>query len=61
MDERFLYEVYKDTPKDRLLEFLKDHPRIEDLRHLSQHDLAVFVSEQWALSAEARAQRSKPR
>jgi hypothetical protein len=54
----FFYENYKNTSKERLLEFLKDHPTIEGLRHLSQQDLAVFVSEQWALSAEERAERS---
>ena len=55
----FFYENYKNTSKERLLEFLKDHPAIEGLRNLSQKDLAVFVSEQWALSAEEQAKRSK--
>jgi hypothetical protein len=55
----FFYENYKNTPKERLLEFLKDHPAIEYLRNLSQQDLALFVSEQWALSAEEQASRSK--
>jgi SEC-C motif len=55
----FFYGVYKDTEKEKLLEFLKDHPSIESLRKLSQQDLAVFVSEQWALSAEAKARESK--
>lgn len=47
----FFYDNYKNTPKEKLLEFLKDHPAVEKLRNLSQQDLAIFVSEQWALSA----------
>jgi hypothetical protein len=55
----FFYENYRDTSKEKLLEFLKDHPAIECLRNLSQKDLAVFVAEQWALGAEEQAKRSK--
>jgi hypothetical protein len=55
----FFYENYRDTSKEKLLEFLKDHPAIECQRNLSQKDLAVFVAEQWALGAEEQAKRSK--
>jgi hypothetical protein len=47
----FFYDVYKDTPKDKLLEFLKDHPLVDTVRDWSQKDLAIFVCEQWALGA----------
>jgi hypothetical protein len=50
----FFYENYKNTTKENLLEFLKDHPAIEMLRNLSQSDLAIFVCEQWALSADTK-------
>ena len=51
----FFYESYKHTPREKLLEFLKDHPKLASIRNWSQKDLAIFVCEQWALSAEARA------
>lgn len=54
----FFFENYRDTPKEKLLEFVKDHPATEDLRNLSQQDLALFISEQWALSAEEQTSRS---
>jgi hypothetical protein len=48
----FFYATYKDTPKETLLEFLKQHPLIERLRGLSQRELAIFVCAQWALAAD---------
>jgi hypothetical protein len=50
----FFYENYKNAPKEKLLEFLKGHPAIESLRNFSQSELAIFISEQWALSAESK-------
>jgi len=50
----FFYENYKDTPKETLLEFLKQHPLIDRLRTLSQRDLAIFICEQWALAADQK-------
>jgi hypothetical protein len=47
----FFYKVYKDTSKEKLLEFLKDHPLIDTVRDWSQKDLAIFVCEQRALGA----------
>ena len=47
-------ENYKNAPKEKLLEFLKGHPAIESLRNFSQSELAIFISEQWALSAESK-------
>jgi hypothetical protein len=56
---QFFYENYKNTPKEKLLEFLKNHPAVESLRNFSQSELAVFIAEQWALGAEQKANRSK--
>jgi hypothetical protein len=50
----FFYATYKDTPKETLLEFLKQHPLIEKLRGLSQRELAIFICEQWALAADQK-------
>jgi hypothetical protein len=50
----FFYETYKNSSKETLLEFLKDHPAIETLRGLSQKDLSIFVCEQWALGADKK-------
>ncbi|MGY4289039.1 hypothetical protein ACVWXO_008259 [Bradyrhizobium sp. LM2.7] len=50
----FFYGTYKDTPREKLLEFLKDHPAAKAVQSWSQKNLAIFVCEQWALSAEAR-------
>jgi hypothetical protein len=50
----FFYATYKDTPKETLLEFLKQHPLIEKLRGLSQSELAIFICEQWALAADQK-------
>jgi hypothetical protein len=52
----FFYENYKDTKKEKFLDFLKDHAAIETLRKFSQKDLAIFISEQWALGAEKKNQ-----
>jgi hypothetical protein len=47
----FLYETYKVTPKERLLEFMKDAPDLKELEQLSQKDLAEVVCERWAYNA----------
>lgn len=61
----FLYETYKRTPKERLLEFLAESPDIDDLRQLPQEDLAIAYCERIAHSmvsrgAEASAEEVKP-
>lgn len=48
----FFYSAYKDTPRETLLEWMKDHPFIYRARDLSQKDLAIWVCEQWALGAD---------
>jgi len=60
----FFYASYRDTPKEKLLEFLKDHPSFEQLVNLNQTDLAIFVCEQWALAADQNGstpENNKPR
>jgi len=47
----FFYESYKDTPRDKLLEWLSRAPDIERLRTLPQEDLAIIICERWAYSA----------
>jgi hypothetical protein len=47
----FFYDNYRNTPKERLLEFLKDHPNLEKFKEYTQKDLAILVSEQWAAGA----------
>lgn len=55
----FFYETYKDTPRDRLLEFLKDAPDLNELEQLPQKDLAEVACERWAYSAMYNDRREK--
>lgn len=41
----FFMDGYKDTPKERLLEFMAGHPDIEELRTLSKEDLTEIYAE----------------
>ncbi|MCS3450136.1 MULTISPECIES: SEC-C domain-containing protein [Bradyrhizobium] len=56
----FFYETYKDTPREKLLEFLKDHPGLDAFRDWSQKHLAIFICEQWALGAEGSTKTRRP-
>jgi hypothetical protein len=47
----FFYETYKNTPRDKLLEWMSDAPDIERLRTLPQEDLAIILCERWAYNA----------
>jgi hypothetical protein len=47
----FFYETYKNTPRDKLLEWMAGAPDIERLRTLPQKDLAIIICERWAYSA----------
>jgi hypothetical protein len=47
----FFYETYKNTPRDKLLEWLSTAPDIQTLRSLPQEELAIIISERWALGA----------
>jgi hypothetical protein len=46
----WVLRTYRDTPKERLLEFLQGHPEIERLRDLSQEELAKAYAEALACS-----------
>jgi hypothetical protein len=47
----FFYETYKDTPRDKLLEWMAGAPDIERLQTLPQEDLAIIICERWAFNA----------
>jgi hypothetical protein len=47
----FFYEMYKNAPRDKLLEWMVGAPDIERLRTLPQKDLAIIICERWAYSA----------
>ena len=46
-----LYDTYKETPKERLLEFMKDAPDFKELEQCLQKDLAEVACERWAYNA----------
>jgi hypothetical protein len=50
----FMYETYRNTPKEKLLSFMQDHPNIGQLKDMSQDDLAILYSEQIAINAARR-------
>jgi hypothetical protein len=56
----FFYESYRHTPRETLLSFIKDSPIHEAAANWSQRDLAIFVSEQWALNAENKRSTASP-
>jgi hypothetical protein len=41
----FILSVYKDTPRERLLEFMADHPHVDQFRSLPQSELAKIFAE----------------
>lgn len=47
----FFYEAYRNTPREKLLEWLSTAPDIERLRTLPQEDLVIIVCERWAYAA----------
>lgn len=55
----FFYETYKETPKERLLEFIKDAPDFEDFKRLSQKDLAEAVCERWVYNVIQNADKKQ--
>jgi len=55
---KFMYEHHRKLPKERLLEFLKDHPNLEKLKSYSQRDLAIFIAEQGAVGAAVQDRRA---
>jgi hypothetical protein len=57
----FVYASYKNTPRERLLEFLADAPDYEQLKNLSQKDLAITYSERiaWSMFQEKKSQDTR--
>ena len=47
----FFYETYKNTSREKLLEWMAGTPDIERLRTLPQEDLAIIICERWAQGA----------
>lgn len=47
----FMYKVYRKSPKQKLLDFLKDHPDFEKLQGESQEELALIYCERMAYAA----------
>jgi hypothetical protein len=46
----FMYETYKDTPRDTLLKWMEDASDLDRLRQLSQADLAIVYCERCAFT-----------
>ncbi|HEY6897280.1 MAG TPA: hypothetical protein VI279_08455, partial [Rhodocyclaceae bacterium] len=45
-----IMESYRDTPRERLLEFMADHPDIDELKTMSKEDLTEIYAERCAYS-----------
>ncbi len=55
----FFYETYKNTPREKLLEWMSAAPDIERLRTLPQEDLAIIICERWAYAAFQSANQKR--
>ncbi len=53
----FVYESYRNTSKAKLLEFMKGHPNIEELKQLDQKELAIRYCEQFVYAVMSRSKR----
>ena len=51
----FIMDGYRDTPQEHLLEFMADHPDIEELRAMSKEDLMEIYAERCAYSVMRRS------
>jgi len=51
----FFYESYKNTPRERLLEFLKAQPDIERLKSLADDELLITACERWMYGTMIRS------
>jgi len=49
----WMVDCYKNTPKEKLLEFCKDHPDANSLAELDHEDLVLAICEGWTASAVA--------
>lgn len=57
----WILNTYKNTPKEKLIEFMKDAPDINELEHLSQDDLALEYCERITVSAMNQQGKNKDR
>lgn len=55
----WMHDTYKKTSKEKLLEFMKDAPDIEELRRQSQEDLAITYCERCVYSVMASNEKRK--
>ena len=55
----FYYDAYKDTPKDKLLEFMGDYGVMEPYRSMKQEELAKFYCERMAMQLWTRISERK--
>ena len=56
----FFYTSYKETPRERLLEFLATAADIDDLRNLSQPELVKTLAERYVHGTLRRGQIKRP-
>lgn len=57
----FLWEVYENTPTERLLEFLAGHPRIAELRTADRREILTTLCEGYAGAVMAEKEKRSPR
>ncbi len=55
----FFYDTYRKTPREKLLEFMKDSPQIEEFKAMSQDMLASIYSERMAINAFAQREKKE--
>jgi hypothetical protein len=55
---KFLYQSYQRTPREKLLEWMKGAPDLEELSKLPQEELAIVYCERAALWADRQKQPS---
>ncbi|HTK13945.1 MAG TPA: hypothetical protein VL402_09090 [Xanthobacteraceae bacterium] len=56
----FMYQTYRNTSKETLLTWMKDHPQIDDFRLMSQDELAILYCDMCSGSLQPQAQVSQP-
>jgi len=55
----FFHGAYKHTPKEKLLEFMKEHPDIEKLKNETQEELAIIYCERAVYAAMRQTSRKQ--
>jgi hypothetical protein len=56
----FVMESYRVTPRERLLEFMADHPDVEELKTMSKVDLTEIYAERCAWSMMRQSENPLP-